>query len=155
MLKRAHLLPFIAILAATSCFAATPNGATKAKAIPLNERNPAKAVEEEFVWMTKLYHYTPLLAMRDRLVEEVRIVKAGKKSTNKSAGWGHSTQEQNGHLISVWWFDTPSGKREMYFDTGTLLSTPGEVARQESARADYMGRMAPTLKAQVEHLTNR
>src|SRR5690349_18483713 len=131
MLKRAQFLPFIAILTATSCFAATPNGATKAKAIPLNERNPAKAVEEEFVWMAKLYRYTPLLAMRDRLVEEVRIVKAGKKSTNTSAGWGHSTQEQNGHLISVWWFDTARGKREVYFDTGTLLTTPGEVERQE------------------------
>ena len=98
--------------------------------------------------LVKLYHYTPLLAMRDRVVEEVRKVKAGKKSTNRSAGWGHATVDHNGHLISNWWFETPRGKREVYFDTGTLINTPGEVARQESARARYMGRMAPTLKVQ-------
>jgi hypothetical protein len=93
--------------------------------------------------------------MRDRMVEEVRKVKAGKKSTNKSAGWDHATQDQNGHLISVWGLETQRGKRDVYFDTGTLISTSGEVKRQESARAEYMVRMTPTLKAQVEHLTNR
>lgn len=154
MLKRVHIVAIAAVVAAL-CLAATQDGSTKAKAIPLKQRDPAKAVEEEFTWMTKLHHYTPLLAMRDRMVEEIRKVKAGKKSTNKSAGWGHSTQEQNGHLISVWWFDTPRGKREVYFDTGTLLSTPGEVQRQESARAQYVERMMPTLKSDVEHLTNR
>ena len=46
------------------------------------------------------------------------------------------------------WFETPRGKKDVYFDTGTLINTPGEVARQESARAQYMGRMAPTLKVQ-------
>jgi hypothetical protein len=152
---RIHIVTIIALATAATCFAATQDGSTKAKAVSLKQRDPARAVEEEFAWMTKHYGYTPLLAMRDRMVEEVRIVKTGKKSTNRSAGWGHSTQDQNGHLISHWWFDTPHGKRELYFDTGTLLSTPGEVARQESARAKYMGRMAPTLKAQVEHLTNR
>ena len=155
MLKRAPIIAMLAIATAASAFAAAPDGSTKAKAIPLKQRDPAKAVEEEFAWMTKLHHYTPLLAMRDRMVEEVRKVKAGKKSTNKSAGWGHATEGQNGHLISAWWFGTPRGKEEVYFDTGTLLSTPGEVARQESARAQYMERMMPTLKAQVEHLTNR
>ena len=155
MLKRVHFATLLAVTTVVSAFATTHDGSTKVKAIPLQQRDPAKAVEEEFAWMTKHYHYTPLLAMRDRIVEEARKVLAGKKSTNRSAGWGHSTQEQNGGLISVWWFDTPRGKREVYFDTGTLLSTPGEVARQESSRAQYMERMAPTLKAQVEHLTNR
>jgi hypothetical protein len=148
MLKRAHIIVMLAIATTASAFAAAPDGSTKAKAIPLKQRDPQKAVEEEIAWMMKLYHYTPLLAMRDRMIEEVRIVKAGKKSTNRSAGWGHSTQDQNGHLISHWWFDTPRGKRDVYFDTGTLIDTPGEVRRQESARAEYMGRMAPTLKIQ-------
>jgi hypothetical protein len=148
MLKRAHILTIIAIATAAACFAATPDGSTKAKAIPLKQRDPTKAVEEEFAWMMKLYHYTPLLAMRDRVAAEVRKVKAGKKSTHTSAGWGHGTVDNSGHLISQWWFDTPRGKKKVYFDTGTLISTPGEVARQESARAEYMRRMAPTLKVQ-------
>src|SRR5438876_5817318 len=135
MLKHAHIIAILAIATAASAFAAAPDGSTKATAIPLKQRDPAKAVEEEFAWMTKLHHYTPLLAMRDRMVEEVRKVKAGKKSTNRSAGWGHSTIDHSGHLISKWWFDSPHGKREVYFDTGTLIDTPGEVARQESARA--------------------
>ena len=63
-------------------------------------------------------------------------------------GWGHGSLDHNGHLISEWWFMTPRGKRDVYFDTGTLISTPGEVARQESARAQYMQRMAHTLKVQ-------
>jgi hypothetical protein len=148
MLKRVHIFSIVAIVTAASCFAATLDGSTKAKAILLKQRNPAKAVEEEFGWMLKLYRYTPLLAMRDRIAEEVRKVKAGKKSTNKSADWGHATVDHNGHLISDWWLETPRGKREVYFDTGTLINTPGEVARQESARAQYMGRMVPTLKFQ-------
>jgi hypothetical protein len=148
MLKRLHIFTIIASATAASCFAATLDGSTKAKAIPLKQRDPAKAVEEEFAWMTKLYRYTPLLAMRDRIAEEVRKVKAGKKSTNRSAGWGHATVDHNGHLISNWWFVTPRGKREIYFDTGTLINTPGEVRRQESTRAEYMGRMAPRLKIQ-------
>ena len=138
----------LAIATAASAFAAAPDGSTKAKAIPLKQRDPQKAVEEELAWMMKLHRYTPLLAMRDRMIEELRILKAGKKSTNRSAGWGHSTQDQSGHFISHWWFDTPGGKRDVYFDTGTLIDTPGEVRRQESARAEYMGRMAPTLKIQ-------
>jgi hypothetical protein len=148
MLKRANIVTILAVVATASAFAATPDGSTKARAIPLKQRDPAKAVEEEFTWMMKLYHYTPLLAFRDRVVEEIRKVKAGKKSTNKSAGWGHATVDRNGHLISDWWFDTPRGKREVYFDTGTLINTPGEVVRQESARAEYMRRMAPTVKVQ-------
>ena len=148
MLRRAHIVTIVAVVTAVSVCAATPDGSTKAKAIPLKQRDPQKAVEEEMAWMMKLYHYTPLLALRDRVVEEVGKVKAGKKSTNRSAGWGHATVDHHGHLISEWWFNTPHGKRTVYFDTSTLINTPGEVARQESARADYMGRMAPTLKVQ-------
>ena len=151
MLKRAHIIIVAAAFAIAPCFAAQPSvrdGSTKAKAIPLKQRDPQKAVAEEMAWMMKLYHYTPLLAMRDRVAEEVRKVKAGKKSTNRLAGWRHATVDHNGHLISEWWFETPRGKREVYFDTGTLINTPGEVARQESARAQYMERMAPTLKVQ-------
>jgi hypothetical protein len=148
MLMRAHIVTILAVFAAASAFAAPPNGSTKARAIPLKQRDPSKAVEEEFAWMMKLYHYTPLLAFRDRVVEEIRKVKAGEKSTDKSAGWGHATVDHHGHLISDWWFDTPRGKREVYFDTGTLINTPGEVVRQESARADYMRRMGPTVKVQ-------
>jgi hypothetical protein len=148
MLAFANVLTIVTIATAASCFAATPDGSTKAKAIPLKQHDPAKAVEEEMAWMMKLHHYTPLLATRDRLAEEIRKVKAGKKSTNTSAGWGHATVDHNGHWISDWWFETPRGKRDVYFDTGTLIDIPGEVERQESARAEYMRRMARTLKVQ-------
>jgi hypothetical protein len=150
-----NALTIVTIATAASCFAATPDGSTKAKAIRLKQRDPAKAVEEEMVWMMKLYHYTPLLALRDRMVEEGRKVKAGKKSKNRSAGWGHSTVDHHGHLISDWRFDAPHGKTEVYFDTGTLINTPGEVERQESARAQYMIRMAPTLESAITDLINR
>ena len=98
--------------------------------------------------MMKLYGYTPLLAMRDAFTVAVRRAKAGAKSVSVDPGWGHATVDHNGRLISNWWFQTPRGKKDVYFDTGTLLSTPGEVARQESARAQYMGRMAQTIKLQ-------
>jgi hypothetical protein len=150
MVKRAHIIIAAAVFAVAPCFAAQPtrDGSSKSKAIPLKQRDPAKAVEEEFALMMKLYHYTPLLAMRDALADAVRKVKAGKKSVSVDPGWGHATLDHNGHLISNWWFVTPRGKREIYFDTGTLINTPGEVARQESARAQYMGEMVPKLKFQ-------
>lgn len=151
MLSRVHVLTIAAVIAVAPCFATTPgdhDGSTKAKAIPLKQRDPAKAVEEEMSWMMKLCHYTPLLAMRDAVADAIRKVKAGKKSVSASEGWEHATVEHNGHLISDWWFVTPRGKREVYFDTGTLINTPGEIARQELARAQYMQRMGPTLKVQ-------
>jgi hypothetical protein len=148
MLMRVHILTILAVLAASPCLAATPDGSTKAKAIPLKQRDPRKAVAEEMQWMMKLYRYTPLLATRDAVLDSIRRMKAGKKSVNTSLGWGHATLDHNGHLISNWWFVTPRGKREIYFDTGTLINTPGEVARQESARAQYMGEMVPKLKFQ-------
>jgi len=149
MLKRVHTLTMVAVITVSPCFAATAterDGSTKAKAIRLKQRYPEKAVQEEMTWMMKLYHYTPLLSTRDAVADSMRKFKAGKKSGNTSAGWGHATVDYNGHLISNWWFETPSGKREVYFDTGTFINTPGEVARQESARAQYVGRMVPTLK---------
>ena len=146
MLIRIHIVTIAAILVASSCLAATPDGSTKAKAIPLKQRSPAKAVEEEFVLMMKLYRYTPLLAMRDALKVAFREAKAGNTSVSIDPGWGHASLDHKGRLISNWWFQTPRGKRDVYFDTGTLIDTPGEVARQESARAQYMARMAQTLK---------
>jgi len=98
MLKRAHIVAILAVITAASGFAAMPDGSTKAKAIPLKQRDTQKAVEEEMAWMMKLYHYTPLLALRDRIVEEARKVKAGQKSTNRSAGWAF-------HPRSEWTLD--------------------------------------------------
>jgi hypothetical protein len=148
MLTRVHIFTILVVLAASPCLAATPDGSSKAKAIPLKQRDAAKAVEEEMQWMMKLYHYTPLLATRDAALDSIRRVKAGKKPVSTSAGWGHATVDHKGHLISNWWFVTPRGKREVYFDTGTFINTPGEVARQESARAQYMGEMIPKIKLQ-------
>ena len=151
LLARLYIILLASGIAVAPCLASPPggrDGSTRAKAIPLKQRNPAKAVEEEMAWMMKLYHYTPLLATRDALVDAIRQMKAGKKSVNASGGWGHASQDHNGHLISNWWFPTPRGKREIYFDTGTMINTPGEVVRQESARAEYMGRMVPQLKLQ-------
>jgi hypothetical protein len=145
---RVHILTVLAVLAVSPCLAATPDGSTKAKAIPLKQREPAKAVEEEMAWMMKLYHYTPILATRDAVADQIRQLKAGKKPKEKPLGWGHASVDYNGHLLSNWWFATPKGKREIYFDTGTLIRTPGEVVRQESARAQYIGRILPTLKFQ-------
>jgi len=147
---KGHIFFALLLLAASSCLAATPDGSSKAKAIPLQQRDPAKAVEEEMQWMMKLYHYTPLLAMRDAirgaLPDIVRKAKAGKKAASVDPGWEHATVEHNGHLISDWRFQTTRGKRDVYFDTGTLINAPGEVARQESARGQYMVRKMQTFK---------
>jgi hypothetical protein len=147
MLMRIHIL-IILVLAVSPCLAATPGGSSKATAIPLKQRNPMKAVEEEMAIMMKLYHYTPLLATRDAAAEQIRQLKAGKKPIKKPWDWGHASIDYKGRLLSHWWFPSPKGKIEIYFDTGTLIKTPGEVARQESARAQYIGRMLPTLKLQ-------
>ncbi|HEX8078173.1 MAG TPA: hypothetical protein VF511_10190 [Chthoniobacterales bacterium] len=151
-LPRLPLLLFALLVATAPCQAAKPivrDGSTKAKAIPLTERDPAKAVEQEMAWMMKLFHYTPILATRDALTKAIRELKAGKaKTVNLPHNWGHATVDYNGRLISDWWFPSPHGKREIFFDTGTLINTPGEVARQESARAAYLGRILPTLKLQ-------
>ena len=145
---RIPILITVAVLAGSQCAAATLDGRSKESAIPLKQRDPIRAVEEEMGWMMKLYHYTPLLATRDDLAEQIRQLKAGKKPQKKPPPWGHATVDYNGRLLSNWWFPSPKGKRNIYFDTGTLIKTPGEVARQESARSLYIVRMLPTLKIQ-------
>src|SRR6266516_1855844 len=60
-----------------------------------------------------------------------RGIKAVKKSVNAPAPWGHGSLDHNGHLISYWWFVTPRGKKEIYFDTGISSNVPGEVAEQD------------------------
>jgi len=150
MLTRPYLLAIIAFVAAAPCLAAQPanrDGSTKTKAIPLKERG-MKAIAEEMAWMLKLYNYSPVLATHDADADASSKVKAGKKAVNAPAPWGHSSLDHNGHLISYWWFVTPRGKKEIYFDTGISSDTPGEVAEQESARAQYMRRMASSVKLQ-------
>ena len=147
MLKRFHTITIVALITASVSFAGAPAGSTIANPIPLKQRDPAKAAEEEMRWMMKIHHYTPLLAERDEMVEVIRKVKGGKKQTTASTRWGHAVLIYNGHLISDWWFMTPAGKREAYFDIGTVL-TQKEAVRQESARGQYMLRMAPALKMQ-------
>jgi hypothetical protein len=150
MLTRHYILAIIAVVAAALCLAAHPaghDGSTKAKAIPLEERG-TKAVVEEMTWMLKLYNYSPVLAAHDAVADASSKVKADKKSVNTPAPWGHRSLDHNGHLISYWWFVTPRGKKEIYFDTGISSDTPGEVARQELARAQYMRQMASSVKIQ-------
>jgi hypothetical protein len=150
MLTRAYVLVAALVVAAASCYAAKPivrDGSTMEKAIALKQRG-RNAVEEEMAWMMKLYHYTPLLATRDAMVDAVRKANATKKPSKARAPWEHGSLDHDGHLISYWWFLTPRGKKEIYFDTGTSINTPGEVARQESARAKYMAQMAQSLKLQ-------
>jgi len=65
---------------------------------------------------------------------------------NTPAPWGYRTLDYNGHLISYWWFVTPRGKKEVYFDMGISGETPGAAAEQESARAQYMRQMASSAK---------
>lgn len=134
----------LAVAAAASSEAR--DGSTRARAILLKQRDPQRAVAEEFAWMAKLYHYTPLLAMRDAIVDAGLKLKPGQKASNVSSGWEHSSQDFKGHLISHWSLTTPHGQKEVYFDTGALVDTPGEVPRQESARAEYMTKMASTIR---------
>jgi hypothetical protein len=151
---RVHMLTFVAVLTASVCVAAPPNGSTMATAIPLKQRDPAKAVEEEMQWMMKLYHYTPVLATRDEIAtlvaDAVRRLKAGQKpaSGKAPAPWEHGSLDRKGRLISYWVFRTPRGKKEVYFDTGVPIGAPGELARQESARAQYIGHVMQLIRRQ-------
>ena len=150
MLKRAYVIVAAVAFAIVPCYAAQPStldGSTKGKAIPLKQRGE-RAVEEEMQWMMKLFHYTPLLATRDVVADAIRQIKAGqKKNVQNLHPWEHGSLDQNGHLISYWSFQTPRGKKEIYFDTGTSINA-GEVRRQESARAEYMRKMTRSLKVQ-------
>src|SRR5438067_13413034 len=126
MPKRAHIIIAAAVLAIAPCHAAQPSdrdGSTKAKAIRLKQRDPANAVEEEMQWMMKLYHYTPVLATRDLTIDAVRK----KKNLQDLDPWVHRTVGYQGKLLSYWSFATPHGRKEIYFDTGTFINTPGEV----------------------------
>ena len=150
MLTRHYIPAIIAVVAAVPCFAAPRadhDGSTEAKAIPLKERG-TKAVVEEMAWMLKLYNYSPVLAAHDAVADASSKVKAGKKPVNTPAPWGYRTLDYNGHLISYWWFVTPRGKKEVYFDTGISSDTLEEVAEQESVRAQYMRQMASSAKLQ-------
>jgi hypothetical protein len=144
------------LLALTPIHAGKPSvrdGSTMKKAIPLKQRG-AKAVEEEMQWMMKLYHYTPALATRDEIaqlvVDAIRRTKAGQKQPTGQPPqpWQHGTLDHNGQVCSYWWFRTPHGKKEIYFDAGVPINTPGEVARQESACAQYMQQAMKSLKLQ-------
>jgi hypothetical protein len=100
--------------------------------------------------MMKLYHYTPVMATRDAVTDAVRRIRAGKKkSVQNLHPWEHGSLDHDGKLISYWSFTTPHGKKEIYFDTGASINTPGEVARQESARAQYMRGISQSLKTQI------
>jgi hypothetical protein len=154
MLTRAYLIVVTAVFAVAPCYAGKPivrDGSTMDKAIPLEQRGP-KAVEEEMAWMMKLFNYTPVLAMRDEVVklaaDAIRRAKAGQKQPTgrPPQPWEHAALDHRGQWCSYWWFLTPRGRKEIYFDTGISTSTPGEVARQESACAQYMGRMFQSLK---------
>lgn len=150
MFPRVHVFTLLLMLGLAPCYAGKPgvrDGSTKDKAIPLKERG-AKAVEEEMAWMMKLYHYTPVLTNRDAMIEVVRKVKAGQKGFEASLNWEHGTLEHGNQWCSYWSFLTPQGRRKIYFDTGVAISTPGEVPRQERARAQYMARATDSLKLQ-------
>ena len=147
MLKRFYIFTVVALITGSAAFAAPPDGATIANPIPLKQRDPTKAAEEEMHWMMKIHHYTPLLAQRDEVAEVTEKAKRGVKRATAATRWGHAILNYNGHSISNWWFVTPKGKREIYFDMGPTLPHK-EAVRQESARGQYMLRMTPPLKVQ-------
>ncbi len=90
--------------------------------------------------MMKLYHYTPVLSARDTIGKAVQEVKAGNKNVKATAGYQHATLEHGGQWCSYWSFQTPQGQKNVYFDTGIPVDTPGEVPRQERVRSQYMVR---------------
>ena len=124
------------------------------KAIPLKQRG-LKAVEEQMQWMMKLYGSTPMLATRDELqksaADAVRRLKAGQKpsKTHSPQPWEHATPDHNGQCCSYWWFRTPRGRKEMYFDTGVSRNAPGEVVRQEQAVVEYFKNYINSLKLSI------
>src|SRR5260370_42200338 len=136
MLMRTHIATALVVLTASLCLAATPDGSSMEQAIPLKQRDPLKAVDEEMQWMMRLYHYTPVLATRDEIAtlaaDAVRRLKAGQKpaSGKPPTPWEHGSLDRTGRLISCWVFRTAHGKKEAYFDTGVAINAPGELARQ-------------------------
>ena len=150
MFTHAYLVLVVAVLAIAPCHAAKPinrDGSAKERAIPLKHRG-VKAIDEEMAWMMKVFHYTPLLATRDIMVDAIRKSKTTKKAVHAPTPWRHATLEHAGRWCSYWMVRTPRGERHIYFDTGISTNTPGEVVRQESSRAQYMGRKIDSLKLQ-------
>jgi hypothetical protein len=145
---RFHIVIAMALVTVTPCHGETPSirdGSTIEKAIPLKQRG-AKAIEEEMAWMMKRFHYTPLLASRDTLIEAIRKAKETKKAVHPPAPWEHATLEHGRQWCSYWMVRTPRGKRHIYFDTGISIETPGAVPAIESSRAQYMGHLLESLK---------
>ena len=142
MLARAYILAVAVALTIAPCDAATRDGSTIDTAIPLKQRG-AKAVEEEMQWMMKLHGYTPVLATRDAALDIARQLKAGKKreTVKSQSPWSHRTLKHGEQWCSYWGFLTPRGRKEIYFDTGVSINTPGEVERQESTRSKYIEKM--------------
>jgi hypothetical protein len=151
MLTRVHIPIFCAVFAITPCYAGKPvvrDGSSIEKAIPLKQRG-TRAVEEEMMWMKKIYKYTPIQSTRDAYAEAVGQIKVEKKKEGHAPDpWSHATLQHGNQWCSYWWFRTPRGKKEIYFDTGIPISTPGEVARQESTHAQYIAQAVQSLKVQ-------
>ena len=130
------------------------NGSTVERAIPLKQRG-IKAVEEQMQWMMKLRGYTPMLATRDAaqksVADAVRRLKAGQKPSQSPPPqpWYHGTLDHNGQWCSHWWFRTPRGPKEMYFDTGVSIKVPGELDRQESYCVEYFKKYVQSLKLNI------
>ena len=149
---RVLILTTLTVLAASLCLAGTPDGSSMAQAIPLKQRDPLKAVDEEMQWMTTRFHYTPVLATRDEIAalaaDAIRRVKAGQKpsSAKPPIPWEHGSLDRKGRLISYWVFRTPRGRKEAYFNTGVSINAPGELVRQESARGHYMQQAFQSVK---------
>ena len=156
MLKRAYFIAVVAAFAVAPCYgkAIERDGSTMEKAIPLKQRG-IKAVEEQMQWMMKLHHYTAMLATRDELqksaADAVRRLKAGQKpsKTRPPQPWEHATLDHNGQCCSYWWFRTPHGRKEIYFDTGVSIKASGELARQESAVVEYFKKYVQSMKLSI------
>jgi len=88
----------------------------------------------------KLHGYTPVLAMRDAALDIARQLKAGKKweAVKSQSAWSHGTLKHGEQWCSYWSFLTPRGRKEIYFDTGVSINTPGAVEGQESDVRKYI-----------------
>jgi hypothetical protein len=153
MVMRVHPFLLSIVFVATPCHAGKPvvhDGSAMQKAIRLKQRG-SKAVEEEMAWMMKLHRYTPILATRDAVNEQaaevLRRFRAGEKRSTVSSSqpFEHAMLDHDGQICSYWSFRTRQGKRKAYFDTGVSISIPGELARQESYRAEYIHKYVRSL----------
>ena len=149
MLKRAHIVGLLLALLTAGSYGATPDGSTIDKAIPLKQRG-LKAVEEQMRWMIKLHGYTPVLAMRDAALDIARQLKAGKRweIVKSQSAWSHRTLKRGRQWCSYWWFFTPRGRQEIYFDTGVSIDTPGAVEQQESDVRKYIEKKWQSFNSQ-------